>query len=91
MAGPMKATDSHKNARLLNPACGIPPDIHFEIEDQAGARLAGNAGGTQKHHGTQESGVQGDVVWADEGNRRPHQDQIIDVRIQDNPVLRSWC
>ena len=39
MAGPMNATDSDTVAHLLNPACGIPPVIHFEIEDQAGTRL----------------------------------------------------
>ena len=38
------ATDSKTVASLLDPACGIPFDIHFEIEDDAGNTL-GTLGG----------------------------------------------
>ena len=32
-------TDSKTVASLLDPACGIPFDIEFEIEDNAGNKL----------------------------------------------------
>ena len=35
----VEATDSETVASLLDPACGIPPDIHFEIEDNEGTSL----------------------------------------------------
>ena len=40
----IEATDSETLASLLDPACGIPFDIHFEIEDDAGNTL-GTLGG----------------------------------------------
>ena len=41
MAGSsVKATDSETNASLMDPACGIPFDVHFQIEDAAGNTLA---------------------------------------------------
>ena len=40
----IEATDSETLASLLDPACGIPFDIHFEIEDDAGNSL-GTLGG----------------------------------------------
>ena len=45
MAGSsVEATDSETVASLLDPACGIPFDVHFEIEDDAGNKL-GTLGG----------------------------------------------
>ena len=46
MAGPsnVKATDSKTVASLLDPACGIPFDVHFDIEDEEGTKL-GTLGG----------------------------------------------
>ena len=38
-ASNVEATDSETVASLLDPACGIPPDIHFEIEDNEGTSL----------------------------------------------------
>ena len=38
------ATDSDTVASLLDPACGIPFDIHFDLEDEAGTSL-GTLGG----------------------------------------------
>ena len=38
------ATDSESNAYLRDPACGIPFDVHFEIEDVEGTTL-GRVGG----------------------------------------------
>ena len=35
----VEATDSESNAYLRNPACGIPFDVHFEIEDTEGTVL----------------------------------------------------
>ena len=35
----MEATDSETVASLLDPSCGIPPDVHFEIEDSEGTSL----------------------------------------------------
>ena len=35
----IQATDSDTVASLLDPACGISPDIHFEIEDAEGTSL----------------------------------------------------
>ena len=40
----IEATDSKSNAYLRDPACGIPFDVHFEIEDMEGATL-GRVGG----------------------------------------------
>ena len=39
-----EATDSESNAYLRDPACGVPFDIHFEIEDMEGTTL-GRVGG----------------------------------------------
>ena len=41
MAGPMstKPTDTESNAYLRDPACGVPFDIRFEIEDKEGTSL----------------------------------------------------
>ena len=36
----MEATDSVTAASLLDPSCGIPPDVHFEIEDSEGTSLS---------------------------------------------------
>ena len=45
MAGAsVEATDSMTYASLMDPACGIPFDIHFKIEDNAGNTL-GTLGG----------------------------------------------
>ena len=45
MAGAsVEATDSETVASLLDPVCGIPFDVHFEIEDDAGNSL-GTLGG----------------------------------------------
>ena len=35
----VQATDSKTAASLLDPSCGIPPDVHFEIEDSEGTSL----------------------------------------------------
>ena len=35
----VEATDDTTVASLLDPSCGIPPDIHFEIEDKEGTSL----------------------------------------------------
>jgi len=35
----VEATDDETVASLLDPTCGIPPDIHFEIEDKEGTSL----------------------------------------------------
>ena len=35
----VEATDSKTAASLLDPSCGIPPDVHFEIEDSEGTSL----------------------------------------------------
>ena len=35
----VEATDSKTAASLLDPSCGIPPDVHFEIEDSEGRSL----------------------------------------------------
>ena len=40
----VEATDSESNAYLRDPACGIPFDVHFEIEDMEGTTL-GRVGG----------------------------------------------
>ena len=40
----IEATDSESNAYLRDPACGIPFDVHFEIEDMEGTTL-GRVGG----------------------------------------------
>ena len=32
----IEATDTESHAYLRDPACGIPFDVHFEIEDDAG-------------------------------------------------------
>ena len=40
----VEATDSESNAYLRDPACGIPFDVHFEIEDMEGTTL-GMVGG----------------------------------------------
>ena len=39
-----EATDTESNAYLRDPACGIPFDVHFEIEDMEGTSL-GRMGG----------------------------------------------
>ena len=39
MAPNENATESNANEVLLNPDCGIPFDIHFDIEDEAGTTL----------------------------------------------------
>ena len=46
MAGPsnVEATDSESLAYLRDPACGIPFDIHFEIENEEGVNV-GTVGG----------------------------------------------
>ena len=45
MAGSnVEATDSETNASLMDPACGIPFDVNFQIEDDAGNTL-GTLGG----------------------------------------------
>ena len=44
MAPNENATESNANEVLLNPDCGIPFDIHFDIEDEAGTKL-GSFGG----------------------------------------------
>ena len=33
------ATGSETFVSLLEPSCGIPPDVHFEIEDSEGTSL----------------------------------------------------
>ena len=38
-ASNVEATDSETNASLLNPECGIPFDVHFDIEDNDGNNL----------------------------------------------------
>ena len=40
----VEATDTESNAYLRDPACGIPFDVHFEIEDMEGTTL-GRVGG----------------------------------------------
>ena len=40
----VKATDSETVASLLDPACDIPFDTHFDIEDEEGTKL-GTLGG----------------------------------------------
>ena len=35
----VEATDSESNAYLRDPACGIPFDVHFEVEDTEGTTL----------------------------------------------------
>ena len=46
MAGPsnIEATDLESLAYLQDPACGIPFDVHFEIEDEEGSSV-GMVGG----------------------------------------------
>ena len=46
MAGPsnVEATDSKTVASLLDPACDIPFDTHFDIENEEGTKL-GTLGG----------------------------------------------
>ena len=46
MAGPsnFEATDSETVASLMDPACDIPFDTHFDIEDEEGTKL-GTLGG----------------------------------------------
>ena len=39
----IEATDSKSNAYLRDPACGIPFDVHFEIEEEEGS--SGGGGG----------------------------------------------
>ena len=45
MAGSnVEATDTESVASLLDPACGIPFDVNFQIDDDAGTTL-GTLGG----------------------------------------------
>ena len=89
MAPKESATESNALEVLLNPDCGIPFDVYFDIEDEAGTKLG--TFGCHKNILALKSPVF-NALWLTEGNKRPHQDQSnLQESFQDDASACLWC